>query len=404
VQITTKKWAWASFGLRALGLSLTLLALGSCGGGSGAVSPTAATSAALRGTAYGGRQPIVGSTVTVYEAGLTPGDGATQIGQTVTDPSGSFNIAAFNPVPAAGQIVYVVVQGGDAGGGGNSAIRLMTVAGAFGSAGFPGNVNINELSTVAATAVLQNQIGFLNCGTVTGNTTLTGDCVTIAGELGLAKRAATMRNLVDVVGGQASVLPAAELDGTPITLTRQTLNSLGDILASCVNSAGGVAGDGSACGNLFRIAQPATDTLLAAFRIAFNPAINSQGAALYALLAPPLVYTPALSAAPANWTVGGQRFVYVASYNNPLRGISGFTIDPASGALTPVAGQPFFTGPNATSVTVDPSGKFVYVAEAGGTTVNLSAYTIDPASGALTPIAGSPYFAGAGPVSVTVSP
>jgi 6-phosphogluconolactonase len=55
-----------------------------------------------------------------------------------------------------------------------------------------------------------------------------------------------------------------------------------------------------------------------------------------------------------------------------------------------------------TSVAVDPSGKFAYVANAGDNTV--SGYTINPATGALTAIAGSPFAEGAEPFSVAVDP
>jgi len=46
------------------------------------------------------------------------------------------------------------------------------------------------------------------------------------------------------------------------------------------------------------------------------------------------------------------------------------------------------------------SGKFLYVASQG---VGVSAYTIDSASGALTPVIGSPFLAGTAPISVTTT-
>jgi 6-phosphogluconolactonase (cycloisomerase 2 family) len=77
-------------------------------------------------------------------------------------------------------------------------------------------------------------------------------------------------------------------------------------------------------------------------------------------------------------------------------GVYAFTI--RSGALTPVAGSPFaaaggssagFPVP-ATLMTVDQTNQFLYVSTSGG----ISGYTIDQNSGALTPIAGSPFGAG----------
>jgi YVTN family beta-propeller protein len=50
---------------------------------------------------------------------------------------------------------------------------------------------------------------------------------------------------------------------------------------------------------------------------------------------------------------------------------------------------------------MDPSGKFAYVANAYSN--NASGYTIDPGTGALTPITSSPFAAGTYPVSVAVT-
>jgi DNA-binding beta-propeller fold protein YncE len=44
----------------------------------------------------------------------------------------------------------------------------------------------------------------------------------------------------------------------------------------------------------------------------------------------------------------------------------------------------------------------VYVANSGSN--DISAYTIDPTSGALTPVAGSPFAAGVNPSSIRVFP
>jgi len=101
------------------------------------------------------------------------------------------------------------------------------------------------------------------------------------------------------------------------------------------------------------------------------------------------------------------QFVYAA--NTGSNDVSAYTIDPRTGALTPIAGSPFPAGSAPVSVAVDPSGKFAYVANFNSSTV--SAYTIDPRTGALTPIAGSPFpvgseslFAGSEPLSVAVDP
>ncbi|MCC7328402.1 MAG: beta-propeller fold lactonase family protein [Burkholderiales bacterium] len=76
-------------------------------------------------------------------------------------------------------------------------------------------------------------------------------------------------------------------------------------------------------------------------------------------------------------------------------GVTGFSIDAATGALTRIAGSPFATAPNPRSIVADPTGRFVYVATRANKTFasTISAYAIDPATGVLTPLPGSPYAA-----------
>jgi 6-phosphogluconolactonase len=82
-----------------------------------------------------------------------------------------------------------------------------------------------------------------------------------------------------------------------------------------------------------------------------------------------------------------------------------FTRDATTGALTAVPGSPFIVGPGlytaSISVTVNPNGKFLYVTGSGfavnpsGTVAysqsSILAYAIDPSSGALTALAGNPF-------------
>jgi probable HAF family extracellular repeat protein len=94
------------------------------------------------------------------------------------------------------------------------------------------------------------------------------------------------------------------------------------------------------------------------------------------------------------------RFAYVSNLGS--NSVSAFTIDEHSGRLKPVSNSPYPAGSSPSSVTVDPLGEFVYVTnEVSG---NVSGYMITPATGALTPIAGSPFPAGNSPISVAVDP
>jgi 6-phosphogluconolactonase (cycloisomerase 2 family) len=92
------------------------------------------------------------------------------------------------------------------------------------------------------------------------------------------------------------------------------------------------------------------------------------------------------------------KFAYVA--NDLSNSISAFSINQGSGALT--GAGTVTTGANPYSLTVDPTGRFVYVANNGATSV--SAFTINPGNGALSAVAGSPFGAGAGPRSIAVDP
>ena len=104
------------------------------------------------------------------------------------------------------------------------------------------------------------------------------------------------------------------------------------------------------------------------------------------------------------------KFAYVA--NSDSDNVSGYTINPTTGALTAMAGPPFPAGDEPRSVAVDPSGKFAYVANFRDK--NVSGYQIDPTTGALKEIPddplteipdGSPFPArGVGPNSVAVDP
>jgi 6-phosphogluconolactonase len=102
-------------------------------------------------------------------------------------------------------------------------------------------------------------------------------------------------------------------------------------------------------------------------------------------------------------------FLYVSNLNDSMGGISAHKIDPVSGALNAVAGSPFptqanFPGPN--GLAIGAGGKFLYVGMSGTVNANdvVSAFSIDPATGALTQLAGSPFPTGNDPQGVTTDP
>lgn len=69
--------------------------------------------------------------------------------------------------------------------------------------------------------------------------------------------------------------------------------------------------------------------------------------------------------------------------------IVGYAIDATTGALRALPGFPVATGANAYSITIDPSNRILYVTNDGAATV--SGFTLDASTGALTPMAGSPF-------------
>jgi 6-phosphogluconolactonase (cycloisomerase 2 family) len=103
------------------------------------------------------------------------------------------------------------------------------------------------------------------------------------------------------------------------------------------------------------------------------------------------------------------KFVLISSSgSSTLFGhLSVFSLDSATGALTPATGSPFPTGVDPGSVTVDPSGKFVYTANTADSTI--SAFSLNSTTGVLSPITGSPFPSGGvgtinGPTGIAAEP
>jgi 6-phosphogluconolactonase (cycloisomerase 2 family) len=110
---------------------------------------------------------------------------------------------------------------------------------------------------------------------------------------------------------------------------------------------------------------------------------------------------------------GSERFLYVAnpSASNPppfsstTGNISGFNIDPSTGALSPIQGSPFTAtnGKGPSAVTVDPSGKFVY-ATTPGSGFSIWCFTITPTNGQLVAATNSPFSLTAGGLFALIDP
>jgi 6-phosphogluconolactonase len=125
-------------------------------------------------------------------------------------------------------------------------------------------------------------------------------------------------------------------------------------------------------------------------------AIDSSTGALNALSGSPI---PAVSS-PSSLAVdpaGG--FLYASSAVNSAAAVAAYSINASTGALT-LSGTTASTGITSTGIVLDPTGSFAFVANTG--TNNVSVFTVDSASGALTPVSGSPFKSGIQPRAIAV--
>jgi len=95
----------------------------------------------------------------------------------------------------------------------------------------------------------------------------------------------------------------------------------------------------------------------------------------------------------------GGKFLYSANPDATNPSISGFTIDPATGALSSLSGSPFSL-PVSHYIATDQTGAYLYVTSGA----SIVGYAIDATTGALTPLPGFPVFAGANAYSVSIDP
>jgi streptogramin lyase len=292
--------------------------------------PSPETGQAIQGRVFGGQQPIVGAQVYLLAAAtngygnkssslLTAGTGRTldsSGGPTngfyyvSTGSGGTFNISG-DYTCTGGQQVYLYALSGSPGlplGATNPAAGLLAALGTCpGTAGSTGNtfsssiyVVMNEVSTIATAYAL--------AGFATDAVHVSSSGTTL-GLQGLANAFANVPNLETLGTGVATTSNVA---GTG-TVPQLEINTLANILASCVNSTGTVSGptNPTACYTLFTNAlsggasglQP-TDTATAAINIAHYPGINV--AALYGLSTASPPFASALTAQPNDFTIAIQ--------------------------------------------------------------------------------------------------
>jgi hypothetical protein len=273
------------------------------------------------------------------------------LGSTTTNASGQWTIGSITCSPF-NVLVYVSATGGTASGtGNNSGLSMMAMLGPCNQIATPGSITVNEVTTAASTYAMSQFMSTsapADIGSPSGKTT------------GIINAAATVNNLVNVNTGAAPgpALPAGA------TAPSSEINTLANILATCVNTENSGVTLSTACQQLFCDATPGgvwttscsitpapADTLGATLSIARNPA-NNVGT-LFALAAANSPYSPSLPFAPNDWTVAVN---YVGG------GLSG----PEFIAIDSL-GEPWISNPGSNSVTkLSPTG--VALSGSGGFT------------------------------------
>lgn len=282
--------------VRGLGLLGCAVGLAGCGAGVPATAGPVAGTLALHGAVYGGLQPVQFARVQLFAMGTSGyGSASTSLLRTpvMTNGDGNFGLTGDYTCPSASSQVYLLVTGGNPGlaqGTNNQALALMEHLGSCGDLGPSTLTIVNELTTIAAVYTLQS---FMADGTHIGTS--------VSNQQGLLNAGLTKAALVGLAGATPGPTAAAIA-----TIPTVLLNTLGDVLSSCINTDGNLSA-GTACGRLFAAATVPggvgpTDTVQALLNIARYPGRNV--AAMYNLITANGPYQPTLTGAPADWTIG----------------------------------------------------------------------------------------------------
>jgi streptogramin lyase len=176
------------------------------------------------------------------------------------------------------------------GGGGNNNLLLMAALGPCGNLTSSTFININEVTTVAAIWALAP---FMSSPTAIGAPSTNA--------LGLANAVNDVSLLVNTSTGTTPGPRAT----AGVSVPAAEIYTLANILAACVNSSGGVAGDGQPCGTLFGATKvngiAPTDTVTAALNIATHPAANVV--TLFNLAPPSSPFQPMLVTPPNDLSI-----------------------------------------------------------------------------------------------------
>jgi hypothetical protein len=254
-----------------------------------------------------------------------------------TDSNGNFTVTGDYTCPASASQVYLVATGGNPGVGGttvNPYIALMVGLGTCPASGTLSptlSLDVDEVTTVATVWALQQFFGAptgiaassyasqggttagagVNIGAPSGPAGGYGGSGVQTAVYGMQNAFLMIDNLTNIGTGSSGTGPAGTATNSWATPWADKINTIADILASCINSdpntsSGNGGTTSSNCSTLMSDATPsgapntAADTIQAALYMAQNPTNNV--AALYNLIPPTAPYL-ALTSAPTDWAV-----------------------------------------------------------------------------------------------------
>jgi hypothetical protein len=290
---------FSSHRLRILAVTIATCALSSllagCGGNGTTPPPPPpppppGAGVTFNGKAMAGTQPINGATIQLYAIGVTGnGSASTALLSTTltTDATGAFTVPAGYSCPSTSSQLYLTAAGGKVGlATDNSAITLAAVLGACNQITTSTQVVINEVTTTAtAWALSQFLTASANLGASATNSQ------------GLINAIATANNLANMSTGAS---PGSAFPSTG-TSPAGRINTIANLLNTCTTAV-----TSTSCSQLFAATTSAngtapTNTFAAALNLARNPGISVT--ALYAQSAASSAFSPALSSAPADWSL-----------------------------------------------------------------------------------------------------
>jgi sugar lactone lactonase YvrE len=360
-------------------------------------SPSAENGFAIQGMIHGGQQPIVGAHVYLLQVNTTGNAGAgiaasssnasvsilsasstgtsdTNGAYVLSGSNGSFTITGDYQCTANTQL-YLYALGGNPGAGANSAAGLLAALGNCPSTGsFASStpyVFINEVSTVASAYALAGFATDAMHISTSGSTRAQTD---------ISNAMLNAPNLESLATGQAlATTPAG--NGT---VPQSTINTIANILASCINSTGPTS---TSCTTLFNAARSTgstgttpTDTATAAINIAHNPGANV--ATLFGLASASAQFSPTLTTAPNDFLIG---ITYGAG--GGLNGAFAIAIDAQGSAWFTNVNTNTISKLSSTGAPLSPAGGFTNPNPAGSSTptgiaidLNGNAWVVDSVS------------------------